>query len=524
MAGCGPFRGIRGASRNNLGRIAARTALAALLSISATAATALEPLSFYGFDEAAYSPMARDGLHEIFAGHLFEMGIPVAGARMMMAAQANGFCKEQGFTVGSPEAMFYGFGRLPSPENRAVGADPGFGIGESVLERDGKQIVSINCFGCHSGVVKGTVVAGLGNNHINQSSPNRLTTRGDNYGPYEVWRLGARLGDPEKLGMVLSKERTQLQALMQSLNLPPVDPMPWWNMKYKKLNYWYGDGGSHSPENFSINFTVPHPKMNERRDAHVETVAKALAFARETQSPVYPGSLNADLVAKGADLFHGRVKPAAAGFTACKTCHGTYTKKESATDLTQPGGWAVEYDFSDTLRNVRTDEAYNSTLQKLQPVADNINKLATYFEAQGKPELKPHATVPDKPGYVAPPLVGIWASAPYFHNGSVPTVQAVLNSAERPEIWSRDALDPHVYDVEKLGMAYRNLTREEFDASAKAAEGKPHLSTAAIDHGTIYDTKAYGHGNSGHTFGDKLTADERAAVIEFLKSLSGPDM
>ncbi len=524
MAGCGSFRESRGAEGNRFGRVAIRTALVAVLLLSSTVAAALEPLRYYGFDEAAYSPMARDGMHEIFAGHLFEIGIPIAGARMMMAAQANGFCKEQGLTVGSPEAMFYGFGRLPSPETRAVGADAGFGIGESILERDGKQVMSINCFGCHSGVVNGTVVAGLGNNHINQSNPNRITTRGDNYGPYEVWRLGARLADPEKLGMVVSKERTELQAMIQSLALPPVDPMPWWNMKYKKLNYWYGDGGSHSPENFSINFTVPHAKMNENRAQHVETVAKALAFARETQSPVFPGSLNAELVAKGADLFHGRTKPAASGFTACKTCHGTYTKKESATDLTQPGGWAVEYDFSDTLRNVRTDEAYNSTLQKLRPVADNINKLAAYFEAQGTPELKPHATVPDKPGYVAPPLVGIWASAPYFHNGSVPTVEAVLNSAERPEIWARDAHNPHAYDLTKVGMAYKSLSRDEFVASAAAAEGKPFLSKAAIDHGAIYDTTAYGHGNSGHTFGDKLADDERAAVVEFLKSLSGPDM
>jgi hypothetical protein len=250
-----------------------------------------------------------------------------------------------------------------------------------------------------------------------------------------------------------------------------------------------------------------------------------LAFARETQSPVFPGSLDANLVAQGADLFHGRTKPAnASGFTACKTCHGTYTKKESATDLSQPGSWTVAYDFSDTLRNVRTDEAYNSTLQKLQPVADNINKLAVYFEAQGHPELVPHATVPQKPGYVAPPLVGIWASAPYFHNGSVPTIEAVLNSSTRPEIWARDPHDPHAYDLAKVGMAYKAISREDFDASAAAAKGKPFLSKAAIDHGAIYDTAAYGHGNSGHTFGDNLSAEERAAVIEFLKSLSGPDM
>ena len=29
-------------------------------------------------------------------------------------------------------------------------------------------------------------------------------------------------------------------------------------------------------------------------------------------------------------------------------------------------------------------------------------------------------------GYVAPPLDGIWASAPYFHNGSVPSIELVL--------------------------------------------------------------------------------------------------
>jgi hypothetical protein len=37
----------------------------------------------------------------------------------------------------------------------------------------------------------------------------------------------------------------------------------------------------------------------------------------------------------------------------------------------------------------------------------------------------------------------------------------------------------------------------------------------------IYDTTAFGRANTGHTFGDHLTADERSAVIEFLKSLSG---
>ena len=41
-------------------------------------------------------------------------------------------------------------------------------------------------------------------------------------------------------------------------------------------------------------------------------------------------------------------------------------------------------------------------------------------------------------GYIAPPLDGVWITAPYFHNGSVPTIEAVLNSKFRPTYWTRD--------------------------------------------------------------------------------------
>ena len=104
-------------------------------------------------------------------------------------------------------------------------------MGESVFQRVSATVVNINCFACHAGVVNGQVVAGLGNNHINQSDPRKVRTRGDNFGPYEVCALGARLSNPEKQGMVLASAKTELQTLLESLPLPPVDPMPWWLMK-----------------------------------------------------------------------------------------------------------------------------------------------------------------------------------------------------------------------------------------------------------------------------------------------------
>lgn len=504
-----------------------KCALAVLLAIVTTTGFASEPLTFYGFDKSTQSPASQEGMEEIYSGRLFQGGIPVATARLMLSAMA-GPKKSLGYDPDTPEGKFYASGRFPSPPDRTIGADSsaGFGLGECVFGPDGKQMVIFNCFTCHAGVVNGQVVAGLGNNHVNQSDPKRLRTRGDNFGPYSVWRLAAKLVDPAKEGLTISNKKTELEALMDSVELPPVDPMPWWLMKYKKKDYWYADAGIHDAASFSINFTTIHPEMNAHHDEHVKSVAKALAFARETQSPVFPQALNAELVQKGADLFHGRTPPAdATGFRACKTCHGSYTKNPTKPDLTQPGSWTVDYDFSHVLRNVKTDNTYNATLQKFKPIAEHIDKLEAYYAALGTPpELIPHASVPAEEGYVAPPLVGVWASAPYFHNGSVPTIDTVLNSSARPEIWSRNARDPHAYDLARVGIAYQPVTREDFEKSAAAAAGKSFLSQVAIDHGAIYDTKGFGHGNMGHPFGDRLTADERQAVIEFLKSLSGPDM
>ena len=309
--------------------------------------------------------------------------------------------------------------------------DPGFALGESAITRNDSQHLTINCFMCHAGMVNGQVVAGMANNHINQSDPRNVRTRGDNFGPYAVWHMGARLDDPANKGLTLASKKTDLEKIFEATPLPPVDPMPWWLMKYKKKDYWYADAAPTDAGSFSINFTTPHAEMNEHHLDHVQSVAKALTFARETQSPPFPGKLDASLVQRGADLFHGRTKPLdTAGFRACKTCHGSYAQKDTAGDLSEPGSWAVDYDFSHVLRNVKTDPAYNTTLQQFKPIADHINKLETYFVAQGvSPESIPHASVPDGEGYVAPPLVGVWASAPYFHNGSVPTIEAVLNSA-----------------------------------------------------------------------------------------------
>ena len=71
----------------------------------------------------------------------------------------------------------------------------------------------------------------------------------------------------------------------------------------------------------------------------------------------------------------------------------------------------------------------------------------------------------------------------------------VLNSSLRPAIWKKQA----GYNQNELGLNYQVLNSKEDKFS--------------------YDTSLYGYGNTGHTFGDKLTDNERTAVIEYLKTL-----
>src|SRR5690606_23002101 len=125
---------------------------------------------------------------------------------------------------------------------------------------------------------------------------------------------------------------------------------------------------------------------------------------------------------------------------------------------------------------------------------------------------------PEAAGYAPPPLTGLWASAPYFHNGSVPTVTQVLDSRSRPMIWRR-AQDPWGYDRGRLGLSWEAVSPEELLAEKTHAESQSPLSESALRYRRSYDTRRFGKANGGHTFGDVMSAEERRAVVEFLKTL-----
>lgn len=102
-------------------------------------------------------------------------------------------------------------------------------------------------------------------------------------------------------------------------------------------------------------------------------------------------------------------------------------------------------------------------------------------------------------GYKARSLEGIIFTAPYLHNGAVPTLIDLLSPAsERPQSFY---LGCQNYDVHKMGYRCN------------------HLIDRNLYH---YDTTLKGNSNSGHEYGTNLSIREKFELIEFLKSLRPP--
>jgi hypothetical protein len=107
-------------------------------------------------------------------------------------------------------------------------------------------------------------------------------------------------------------------------------------------------------------------------------------------------------------------------------------------------------------------------------------------------------------GYVAPSLEGVWATAPYFHNGSVPTLYHVLFPDERPTVWR--ARDYRSYDHGRVGLLVDQYPRVP-DACTPSERRR------------YYDTTRKTMSHQGHPFADSLSREERLSLLEYLKTL-----
>jgi mono/diheme cytochrome c family protein len=390
------------------------------------------------------------------------------------------------------------------PEAPSTAPSSGLPYYMSVSEDpQGVEIVSTNCLLCHGGLFDGEPIIGLGNESVDFTvDPRRLV---DAIGAFVVGRaeseawlkwaarmaaiapymitdtVGVNPAPNLTLALIAHRDPATLEWADTPLIAPPpeqplpVSVPPWWRMAKKHAMFYNAMGrGDHARfmmmKSLVCTDTVDEAATIDEMFTHVR------AYIASLEPPQYPFTINESLAEQGEAVF----------VEQCSSCHGTY------------GGPEAEYpNLVVELNIVGTDPAY-----ALQAYEES-QRFMSWFNRSWYGEI---AEARPAPGYIAPPLDGIWATAPFLHNGSVPTIEALLDSSKRPAYWMR-SFDSPEFDEEALGWAYRALDYGK--EGARTTEERKQ----------IYDTTLHGYSSSGHTFGDDLTDAERRAIIEYLKTL-----
>jgi hypothetical protein len=344
-----------------------------------------------------------------------------------------------------------------------------------------------DCLLCHASVVAGETIIGAGNASLDLQGLFDDLARTERL-PFKFsfyFSHGRGTIDPVNPVTFLMEMRDADLNVQQPIKLDYAenvnsDPPAWWLLKRKKTRNWTGGVQVNSLRIDMVNLLSPFnsPAHIKR---HETTFADIHAFVMSVPSPKYPFPVDTALAAKGHTLFNEH----------CARCHGTYGPDGKYPSKIVP------------LDTLGTDPTLAQSITSKNMAYFN----KSWFAKEKGPDGK-LMQVEETPGYQAPPLDGVWATAPYFHNGSVPTIEHVLNSKSRPRYFTRS-----------YGVA-----REDYDAvrvgwKTQVLDEPPSASMPGHERRRIYDTTEKGRSNAGHTFGDAFTDGERQAVIEYLKTL-----
>lgn len=374
---------------------------------------------------------------------------------------------------------FSRYGMIESPDHPGTGTAWGY-----VPNGQGGWVM--NCMSCHGGKVGGKAILGLPNSHFGLESLTedvRATKlrQGKKLGHMDLAQLGMPLGSTHgttnsvMFGVALEALRDADMKVYRD-RLPPamqhhdLDAPPFWNVKRKSRLYC--DGLVKKQHRPLIQFVLI-PRNDEKVLAGWENDFRdILAWIESLDAPKYPWDIDVKLAETGHVIFDQH----------CATCHGTYG----------PDGKYPEKNVD--LAILGTDPVRLNALTPEYRKQFQHSWLADYNTTD--PVWQPK-------GYLAPPLDGVWASGPYFHNGSVPTLWHVLHPDSRPKIWKRTE---DGYDREKLGLEIS--TFETVPATETGNERRRY-----------FDTTRTGKSAAGHRFPDVLNEDEKQAVLEYLKTL-----
>jgi mono/diheme cytochrome c family protein len=240
-----------------------------------------------------------------------------------------------------------------------------------------------------------------------------------------------------------------------------VDLPSLWNQRVRQGLWLHWDGNNNSVDERNKSAAIGAGATPDSLD--LASLDRVAAWALDLEPPAFPRErIDMTRAARGENSYKAE----------CASCHDIGAPKVGqVTPLTEIG----------------TDQ---ERLRSFTPeLAKRMNTIG-----EGRPWQFSHFRKTE--GYANMPLDGLWLRAPYLHNGSVPTLRALLFPEERPAEFYR-AYD--VYDWQNVG----------FISSGPDAARE----------GVRFDTRLRGNTNTGHLYGRELTREQREDLIEFLKTL-----
>ena len=353
--------------------------------------------------------------------------------------------------------------------------------------RGGEKIgLQIDCMVCHGGSIGGKSYVGLGNTTLDLTLLlDELKLADGSFATPHFFTLNSTRGtvNAGQVAVVLLSHRNtdlsfRLAPLRLGANLPELDVPPWWHLARKKTMYYDGRTDARSVRS-NMQFMLGEFSLDDFKK-HEADFADIFEYFKSIESPKYPFPIETAAADRGEEVFRNN----------CVRCHGTYG----------PGGTYPNKIVG--LDVIGTDPVRSRELS--DGLVAHYNK--TWLGQD-------HPVAEEAKGYQAPPLDGIWATAPYLHNGSVPTLGMLLESKSRPARFRKpaDTSFEH-YDAKNVGWRVDVLDPGDVDRP----QDRP---SPIFENRRIYDVRRRGLGNQGHTFGDDLDDQDRADLIEYLKTL-----
>jgi hypothetical protein len=351
------------------------------------------------------------------------------------------------------------------------------------------QGIGADCMLCHGGSILGKSYIGLGNSTLDIQGLFEDMAQADGLPPKLPFTFSNVRGTNEADGFgvyLLGFRNPDLSPRDSWKNLglrddTCADVPAWWLMKKKRTIYYTGATDSRSVRTL-MQFMM-HPLTPARAFEKAEPAFRDIQqYLLNLEPPKYPFAIDKVKAAKGEMVFRDH----------CAKCHGTYGEKWTYPNKVIP------------LEEIGTDPKRHAGVSTDYGIAYS----ESWFGKEKDGWFVDGKSLRWTPGYQAPPLDGIWATAPYLHNGSVPTLYGMLNSKTRPKLFTRSfKTEGADYDKEKVGWKVTELT------------SPPSDKLPGFEKRKVYDTSKPGRSNAGHTYGDELSDEERWQVIEYLKQL-----